>query len=670
MKDRALLQAMLNASIAEQRTDSFQQQMPASGFIYYDLKLNPATDLITINGKPVKKLRYLLEKQSLRNSCLYITFADGNKVIIGINPGKEEGLREAFANADGVVQQISFIRMDQKAIPWEKTSVKEAYDPRQNPAEEMYGIIHELLMQSLLKIISDQQLKKVNIVDGGCGNGKLLKATEASVATTFNKDSVTVAARYFGFDFNSKNVADCKLNYQGACVFVQGNLLKIDELLKAAAQQKNLDPKSPTVIMLSGSLTRLVLNNMFEAVQVLQRCALYNADYLLISGLTEPLLNDFIAKRIGYKRIPMASEDDVLKTPDQIGLEAQSYAFRQMTRDEILQNKIKKIKKHNFLDLSFSVNPQVLLQDLEKHLNDKMVIDLSYCDLTAELISSLSAALKKNPGIRLIYWHWDIAAIERFNKQFEKNVFMLKLITNEGYLMAPRGFFLSLQASTPSAQHVEAMAIIRERERLLKAGEAKVDNPMANMPSFSVKTRQDIYSFITSALELKKADESLLGVKVDAFALRLQRKYESPAAFRIEVTDEQGFQTNVLIEHELKEYIAALEKRFSEGDVLCVPELIFIYHNGILQQRLLEENPELGDSVFVGNSLEKEILLYQLLAKKYPDKFPADKMRQIMGFVIADAERNALISGSALAAIKEQARQHWEQPQQKHLRQG
>lgn len=111
--------------------------------------------------------------------------------------------------------------------------------------------------------------------------------------------------KLLGFDFNQENIAACRQNYAGQCNFIEGDLLRIGRLIQDSKAKGWINPDWPILLTLSGSLTRLVLKNGFDASNVLMQTSANEVNYLIGGGVGEPLITPWMLKQVGYKSNPI-----------------------------------------------------------------------------------------------------------------------------------------------------------------------------------------------------------------------------------------------------------------------------------------------------------------------------------------------------------------------------
>lgn len=418
-----------------------------AGLFYYDLKNPP----VNFSGKAVTKLRLFIidacdqdyELFSERHALLYIHWKDGSKIVKQLADQYTSAASTLFREL-GLLQNVAFDRMTLDSLSWKDTKMSEIYSKNDSKKENVtndYAHIHEQINYMLSYILKQHpDLEKINIIEGGCGNGELLKSIEELLQ---QKENLKV--NLVGFDFNSNNIKACGHNYQGKAYFFTDNVLRLESVIQDNQQNGLLDFQTMTVLMLSGVISRVVLKNSFEALEVLQQAALSNIEYIVGGAHTEILVNDFIIKRVGYKQLDIPNL--AIVPPKHWGKEG--FAFQKIDISAILQNKKNKMDKQNLLDLSMAPNPALLLAILQDEMKDNLVIDLSFCRLTDTLITTIHSLHKKLSHIKLIFWHWDENVIDQFAGNFAGKIAILSLnhVTSEIYLMSPRSFFSELHVN-------------------------------------------------------------------------------------------------------------------------------------------------------------------------------------------------------------------------------
>lgn len=458
------LQSIIQANLPNARGDSFLAQLP-NGFYYAKLpRMDQLPEPLIIQEKPVKQLILCIEaienkeNKSLGegSAALQILFQDGTVKTITLNPESRDQISGLFPSIE-----MTYQAMSDPAIPWSIQSMREVYDEnKDSDPDKTYRELHQKIGEGVAKVI--RQFGHCELIDVGTGDGKLPAALKALFA---NKILCV------GVDINKKNIEHCRQEYK-QCRFLVGNSLNLDEIIKDLKHENMLSDSGPLVLTASGSLTRVVLNDGFEAARVLQKANLSQVQYIIGGGHTPPLFNEFIAKQIGYekKEMPDYPAD---------GKQRQFfYFYEKMPMEIIIEKKLNKMAKRNFLDLSLCPNPVDILNALmeKKAINENLTIDISFCQLTDELLDQLQAITQKIPGIKLVYWyadedriktsvpnvHWK-DGLNKLQKRFSSQVpLRLKSVTQDGYLMSSRRFFSSLHDLQLFSQPKEEVKMPKE----------------------------------------------------------------------------------------------------------------------------------------------------------------------------------------------------------------
>ncbi|WP_454781729.1 methyltransferase domain-containing protein [Legionella sp. WA2022007384] len=386
----------------------------------------PCELLVDGTKKSLLKMRLLEFEDSDIPSVkgyLVLSFKDKTKLPIPLNSAHCLSLKELF-KAQGCNLDRIYSRKSSPAVDWIKSNVDTVYNSdasRLDKVDEFYDAEHIKINNEIRRILAKETApKSINIIDGGCGNGKYINAA----ASAFNETDVHLV----GFDFNESNIEQAQSKYPDKGTFIKGDLLKFQEVLDQCVHV--LDKNAPTFMVLSGSLTRLVLTDGFQALKVLQGFANSDfADYLVGCGVGEPLINRHIAKQVGYRMELSTTTASEL------------FSCKRMTQEEFIKQKLKKLKQYNTLDLSLYHNPNALLlnQQLVKHLADDSIIDLSFTTLTPELINTIQFIIKERPKVRLVFWHNQIQKLQDFYDLFpEENIKSLYYTIDEHFLGTSR----------------------------------------------------------------------------------------------------------------------------------------------------------------------------------------------------------------------------------------
>ncbi|EKD69820.1 MAG: hypothetical protein ACD_46C00722G0003 [uncultured bacterium] len=597
-----------NTYCESQRHDLFEEPS-LSPFVYFDLKVigDIAHELkISTN---IKKFRLLVannidNKKDVSSAALYLKWIDENgklqHKVVTVKIDQIENLKNLFLMLNAKEVRI-FSRLNSENLNWYELSehdIYSKYDPY-----SFYDVLHQQIIEAV-KTITNQKNQSAVIIDGGCGSGTLLKKMEKE------EQLASKTITLIGFDFNQKNINDCVNGYTGKCQFTRGDLLKIDKIITDYNLQ-NHDETTPIILTLSGSLTRLVLPDAFAGLSVLQDAALQRIDFLVGGGIGEPLITDYIAKRVGYKPMVIPSIDNKQKF----------FAYQKMTDEEILSNKKAKMNKQNILDLSLCPNPEVLLEKLKKDIitkNYQLTIDLSYCKYSPGLAKKLEEILIQAPGTKLIFWHHDMKTYNDFSRRFLGCARIISLnhpigtMLIEPNLMAPKGFLFSFRKEEQGFHQQDGQGNFSNRYfDYLKSFYAcsREARAKSNLLLF-------LTNYLTSAAGIKMPDDKIAENILADFNKQPNQKDKLILNEGVLSMDVDSLRERP---SSIKKYFDKLiESAQKEVNTDNLSKLIFLARNGIHSNEKRESSYSRTDKI----SLKKLIAICSGLNKRDDKKFP------------------------------------------------
>jgi SAM-dependent methyltransferase len=314
-----------------------------TGFVYYRLTkkqlLHYYGEKQQFNHAKILEARLIVGQIKDHITCaIYLQLADKKQILLPINSKKMGNFLLAFKSI-GRFFPINY-KINRRAHPWHSELMSTFYN---NKIYAHYQRLHEQIKEALKIIIKDTDSAELNIVDGGCGTGEFL----INIKTQLTKDHISLKLNLFGFDFSTQNIDYCNKLFSQQneipCRIEKGNLIPTDEVLQRFSQINTrithgklvLAKQAKTVLTLSGSLTRFVLNDSFASLESLQNIINSDrVDFLVGGGLGEPLINHYMAKRIGYKKkiISKIWQDKLLENEPQTYF----FAYERMSLEEIL----------------------------------------------------------------------------------------------------------------------------------------------------------------------------------------------------------------------------------------------------------------------------------------------------------------------------------------------
>lgn len=260
-----------------------------------------------------------------------------------------------------------------------------------------YELIRYSIAYEVLKTINSIGKMNIQLLDIGTGLGDCLNTCYELIQA--NNAHQTI--KTLGTDTNEINIQEAKKRFKNKPYRFE---------VADSKQLETIISKSPDdfiIMTSSGSLTRLVLNNTIEALEILQK-AYRLTDQVILGGETEILLTARIAKKIGWK-----FENIKIPGPRDLYL-------MNLCQDPRLIPKI----KNNHLDLAFHGNPLVVLKKFDiADLNNITSIDLGLAYLKPEEVNEVFSLLK---NVQTVY----ISGLETWRDQINSSDIVINQDTN------------------------------------------------------------------------------------------------------------------------------------------------------------------------------------------------------------------------------------------------
>ncbi|CEK09828.1 hypothetical protein [Legionella hackeliae] len=577
------------------RNDSFLYPFPAS-FLFYDVQIDPSTPFL-IKNKQVTKLRlmyqhevpnfYVDQRPLPANAACYIRYESGEKEVLSIAPDKLQAVHELFKKH--CIKSVQFFsRMNQKSLNWDEHSMDFIYKQQSQDPGVFYAELHSKIISGIEFVAKREQFIGINIIDGGCGNGGLLKKIESQSSASLPK------MKLLGFDFNPENINDCLYDYYGQCIFIEGNLLKIEQLIKIAKEKGWINPDWPIFLILSGSLTRLVLTDGFQAANVLMKASATKVNYLIGGGVGEPLVTPWVLKHVGYKSnvLPISEGHHF-------------FSYQQQSPDEFSSAKLSKLQKTNILDLALAPEPVKLLDVMASYLKSDSTIDLSFLPLTPTLIDSITAVLQSTPTLKLTFWHPHAEVIKQFLALFFFKVEVSTKITfQDANLLSSHRFYSLLKTADP-------------RDFL--------DYDMANDLIFNYfHDKLSLKSSKYGKSEITHLNDLLTNISMPT--VKIEETDDERALIILPKNDDE-----FLFKKHFAQFVCSLEKKILAGKLADLPILIFWYRKGI---NIRYQSNSCYEVEYLHRPVS-EIQLYSYLAKEHSALFESGAMRLLAKWTIS-----------------------------------
>lgn len=318
-----------------------------------------ADSKLSYNGSPVKKLQVFISKttsafdRNEHDCCLEISTAN-TKIIHSLLPQDADDLSDLLI-AEGAITDVVAARSLDGAL--EKSYWSNNYK-EDNPKEAgcRYKLLRPVMTQKLIEFLKQEKITEVVLLEYGCGHGNLIaqcvKACQEAkidvklaIGTDINQPSLATAIK--------KHLTDSKIERLQFLEINSFNLASsLDQLIKA-----NAKPTTKVIALSSGATNRFVLNNVSEAMTILQNLFALSIDTVFLSGQTEILCNNTVAKRSGYKLLSQA--DITLSKTDKEPL----LILTKQTKEEVEKYKTKFAEDKdakNLSDVQLCTTPRLL----------------------------------------------------------------------------------------------------------------------------------------------------------------------------------------------------------------------------------------------------------------------------------------------------------------------
>ncbi len=408
-----LAKSIASGNLSVQLPEIFQQ-----GIIYLDVKRSHLAKLdepVKFNGKVVHKMQLIRAAADISHPPRDVILLHFHDAItpFSIHPRHAEALQTALISL-GACEETLFSQHKLPTVNWHKRSQRDVYAYETVLAGNHhlihhYDDLHARLITRLSEIIQTEPHTPFNIVDGGCGDGSLLKKIEA----------LCLPAKLAGFDLNAMNLVDAYAGEakQTSSYITIGNLLDTDKIIAhLVAGKKLLNGGAKTIMLLSGSLTRRVLSNVYQALDVFTAIARQpSIHYVLGGGINEPLINRYFAKQMGFQLKPLTD------APHQY-----DFFYERMPRPAFAEMKLAKMHKKKLVDLSFCPD-DTMLTTLLPYITDEMTIDLSFCHYSKAVERAVACLTKRFPTIPLIMRHTNAHVIHAFSKRFKSQANLISV---------------------------------------------------------------------------------------------------------------------------------------------------------------------------------------------------------------------------------------------------
>ncbi|KTC99812.1 hypothetical protein [Legionella feeleii] len=208
-------------------------------------------------------------------TVVQITGKDDVVALFKLEPEVLEKLKPLLTQAR-IYPESAFLRPRVPALTVSEFDNLQIYDEK---THKDYEVIRQSIAQAVAAFMQKKSNMEVMLVDVGTGLGDCLALT-AKMVLSIPKNIIAI-----GIDPNDKSIETAQKKFSGY-QFILAEARFLEKIIKEA-EQKN-SKNFLVAVTASGSLTRLVLNNTLEALNVFQQ-AYRVADIMVLGGENEVL---------------------------------------------------------------------------------------------------------------------------------------------------------------------------------------------------------------------------------------------------------------------------------------------------------------------------------------------------------------------------------------------
>ncbi|MFW2569633.1 hypothetical protein [Legionella sp. 29fVS95] len=219
-------------------------------------------------------------------TVIQITGKDNVVALFKLAPEVLEKLKPLLIRAK-VYPESAFLRPRVPALTISEFDNLQIYDEK---THKDYEVIRQSIAKAVAAFMQEKSNMEVMLVDVGTGLGDCLALT-AKMVQSIPKNIIAI-----GIDPNDKSIETAQKKFSGY-QFLLAEARFLEKIIREAEQQNSKN--FLVAVTASGSLTRLVLNNTLEALNVFQQ-AYRVADIMVLGGENEILITRKIAKKIGW----------------------------------------------------------------------------------------------------------------------------------------------------------------------------------------------------------------------------------------------------------------------------------------------------------------------------------------------------------------------------------
>lgn len=363
-----------------------------------------------------KSLGYIIndfDPATHKNIVIQLTLDSGQKTFVTVQTKQDADVLNYMLN-EHMFQEEAHIHHEPALLEddWNELST---YDEEGGETENFYRKkLHPKMLADIEAAIAKEQ--GAVVMEIGAGLGKLAMDVYQKISAS-DKEIHVVGTELYPQNVATANKEANNLPKTGknSIGFFKCDSLSIVDDLKAEIDRikqiqqdyfARFNRTMPFVIAASGALNRLVLNSTFESLRVMQNIYRLNPDMMIVSGITETLLNQHMLKNLGFATLFRDQGGDISS--------GSYYKLKPKSIEALVKYYEEKLTKNpSLLDLSLNAAPLSVFSKMDpKSLSTVKSIDISHAFfLNENEMQDFFAAVQQNcPNLEQIVFGYHFSA--------------------------------------------------------------------------------------------------------------------------------------------------------------------------------------------------------------------------------------------------------------------
>lgn len=343
-------------------------------------------------------------------SFMRVESNEGNIGYFRIKDEKQLNLLRNLGAEHAIATELYPVANLYKAEDWKRAGIEGIYF---EDIHQDYKVLHQKFVQEVDTFLRmHPEIKKVRIIELGCGHGKALFEVAARAGKIVGADNVIC----LGGDYSDVNIKKAyalwkekkeskedKAPFPYRFVILDSTSKECEDLLTKKEEGFT------DLVICSGHLTRCVLDNVFQVQKVFNILHRANCPYVFSSGEREELYTRDTLEQMGF--------NGLIESTSSASFQAINLLERPTVYPPI--EKFMESKDQRYLNLSMCPDPIQIVEQFKNNsaLKNVECLDLSYCELSRYDIATLSEFFNQFENLKkIIFVSPDIRELTYINK--------------------------------------------------------------------------------------------------------------------------------------------------------------------------------------------------------------------------------------------------------------